>query len=251
MRHALAPFARLWLRARFLLFQRHRHGRLVLEAAGGIPILVLPGVFNPSLFRTGAELAAHLGRIEIPPQFRVLDMGTGSGIAALAAARHGARVVAVDINPDAVRCARINVLMNRLEERVDVRQGDLFAPVEGERFDLVLFNPPFYIGAPRDAADRAWRSIDVPERFASGLGDHLAPGGCALLMLSSDGVGERFLQRLRECGFAVETIARMDKVNEVLTIYRVAQDERTATTGSRGEDHGSGAVREARGGLKR
>ena len=76
----------------------------------------------------------------------VLDMGTGSGIAAIAAARRGARVVAVDISTEAVRCARINVLLNRVDDRVEIRCGDLFEPVQGERFDLVLFNPPFYAG---------------------------------------------------------------------------------------------------------
>ncbi len=59
------------------------------------------------------------------------------------------RVVAVDINPAAVRCAQINALLNQLEQRIEVRRGDLFAPVAGERFDLVLFNPPFLRGAPR------------------------------------------------------------------------------------------------------
>ena len=65
----------------------------------------------------------------------ILDLGTGSGIGALFAARAGCLVTAVDINPEAVRCARINALMNRLEERVQVLEGDLFAPVAGRRSD--------------------------------------------------------------------------------------------------------------------
>src|SRR5205823_1604642 len=100
---------------------------------------------------------------------RALDMGTGSGIGAVFAARAGYRVVGVDLNPEAVRCARINALMNRLEDRLEAREGDLFAPVAGERFDLILFNPPFFRGEPRDALDMAWRSVDVLERFAEGL----------------------------------------------------------------------------------
>jgi HemK-related putative methylase len=226
MRPLLAALCRRWLRARFLLFQRRRHGRLTLEETGGLSILVLPGVFNPKLFRTGAELAAHVAGLELSPRTRVLDLGTGSGVAALAAARRGARVVAVDLSAEAVRCARINVLLNRLEERVEVRHGDLFAPVEGERFDFVLFNPPFFPGPPRDDADLAWHSLDMPERFASGLGDHLAPDGCGLLLLSSDGQDERFLHRLRECGFTVRIVARKDKLNEILTVYRVGEGER-------------------------
>ena len=64
----------------------------------------------------------------------------------------GYHVTAVDINPDAVRCARINALQHHLETCIEVRQGDLFEPVQGERFDLVLFNPPFFRGQPRNTA---------------------------------------------------------------------------------------------------
>ena len=55
----------------------------------------------------------------IPPGSIVLDMGTGSGVGAVFAARNAARVVAVDVNPEAVRCARINVLLHHIEDRVD------------------------------------------------------------------------------------------------------------------------------------
>ena len=111
-----------------------------------MPLLVLPDVFNPTLFHTSEALVAQLDADRIRPDMTVLDMGTGSGIAAIAVARRGARVVAVDISAEAVRCARINVLLNRVDDRVEVRRGDLFEPVHGERFDLVLFNPPFYAG---------------------------------------------------------------------------------------------------------
>ena len=62
-------------------------------------------------------------------------MGTGSGVGAVFAAQWARRVVAVDINPAAVRCARINALLNHVEDRVDVVEGDLFEPIGGQRFD--------------------------------------------------------------------------------------------------------------------
>ena len=96
-------------------------------------------------------------------------------------------MVAVDVSPAAVRCARLNALANDLEDRIDVRQGDLFGPLAGERFDLVLFNPPFLLGAPKDHRDAAWRSNDAARRFAAGLGEHLTTGGAALVLLSSFG----------------------------------------------------------------
>ena len=192
--HMRRQWWRLWLRARFLLFQRHRFGRLVLEEVGGTPLLVLPEVFNPRLFRTGEALAQALNGQLIPPGSTVLDMGTGSGIGAIFAARWAQRVVAVDVNPEAVRCTRINTLLNRVERIVEVREGDLFGAVPGELFDVVLFNPPYYRGAPQSRLDHAFRSPDVIERFAAGLKHHLRSGGHALLVLSSDGDVHSFLR---------------------------------------------------------
>jgi HemK-related putative methylase len=213
---------RHWLRWRYRLTQRHRYNSLVLEEAAGRPILVLPQVFNPALFRTGEFLAGLLDDRLIPPGATVLDMGTGSGLGAVAAAARAGRVVAVDINPRAARCARINALLNEVEDTVEVREGDLFAPVHGERFDVVLFNPPYYRGAPRDALDRAWRSDDVVERFAAGLGEHLTPAGYALVVLSSDGESRAFLEAFQAGGLDVSVVARRDFVNEILTVYRLS-----------------------------
>lgn len=212
---------RLLLRWRFRLFQRHRYGRLVLERAAGIPLVVLPQVFNPALLRTGELLARTLSAALVPEGATVLDMGTGSGIGAIAAARWASRVVAVDVSPEAVRCATINALLNRVERKVDVRRGDLYSPVTGERFDLVLFNPPFYRGTPRDLVDRAWRSPDLIERFAPGLKDHLTPRGFALVVLSSDGERDAFLRAFEAADLGVEMVASRDFVNETLTVYRL------------------------------
>src|SRR5215472_613901 len=73
-----------------------------------------------------------------------LDLGSGCGIEAFLAARHSRRVVAVDFNPRAVAITRFNAALN-LVDNVECRQGDMFAPVEGEAFDLIVSNPPFII----------------------------------------------------------------------------------------------------------
>jgi len=129
--------------------------------------------------------------------------------------------VAVDINPAAVRCAGINALVNNLEHKIEVRHGDLFEPVTGERFDLVLFNPPFVKGAPRDDRDRAWRSNDIPERFAAGLRAHLKPEGAALVLLSSFGDGGLFLEEFCKRGLEISVFAERRFLNERLTVFRL------------------------------
>ncbi|HEV7216131.1 MAG TPA: HemK2/MTQ2 family protein methyltransferase [Chloroflexota bacterium] len=217
----------------YRLFQRHRYDRLVLEHVGGAPLLVLPAVFNPKLLHSGEFLAQCLSERQLPPRASVLDIGTGSGVAAIAAARWATQVVAVDINPAAVRCARINVLLRQCEERVAVREGDLFAPVANERFDIVLFNPPYYRGSPRDALDRAWRSTDVVERFAAELADHLTPGGSALVVLSTVGETPAFLTAFRQHGLAVAYEATRDLGTETLLLLRLRPGSDAAGAGRR------------------
>jgi release factor glutamine methyltransferase len=203
------------------LLGRHHYDDFILERVAGVPILVTPSVFNPKRLRTGAFFASVLAPPLIDLDTTVLDMGTGSGVCAVFAAKSGARVVAVDINRAATHCARVNALLNRVEQRIDVREGDLFTAVPGRRFDLVLFNPPFLRGTPRDDRDRAWRSEDVPERFAAELRDHLNPRGCALLLLSTFGDSGRFLDELRHRGHALSLVAQRDCFGERLGVFRV------------------------------
>lgn len=206
-----------------------RARRLLLEEWDGLPLVVLPEVLNPVAFRSGALLAEALAALPRPARPgappRALDMGTGSGIGALALARAGFSVVGVDVNPEAVRCARINALLNRLEARVDVREGDLFAPLGDERFDVVAFNPPFFDGTPSDLHDAAWRGAGVLERFASGLPRHLSAGGFALVLLSDLGPEERQLEALRGAGLVVEARASRQWTRERLTVWAARRKE--------------------------
>jgi release factor glutamine methyltransferase len=208
----------------YKLTGKDRYDDFRVERVHGARFVVMPSVFNPKVPRTGEFLAAQLDSRLVGPEAEVLDMGTGSGVCAVIAARHARRVVAVDINPAAVRCAGINALLNHVEHKIDVRHGDLFAPVE-ERFDIVLFNPPFLLGTPRDDRDRAWRSNDVAERFAAGLGAHLKPDGFALVLLSTFGDAPVFLEEFLKQGCAVSLLARRRFVNETLAVFKLTQPQ--------------------------
>lgn len=218
-----AALARAWLVFRHRWLGR-RYGRLVIETIDGVPLVVLPDVFNPLLFRGGALLAGAIaGHPSVAaPGLSVLDLGCGSGVVSVFAARRGARVVAADINPSAVRCARLNALLNGVEAQVEAREGDLFAPVVGEQFDLIVFNPPFFRGRPQGALDHAWRGETVFERFAAGLAGHLRPGGRAWILLSTDGDGAELLALLSAQGFGLEVVVERRWWNEIMTIYAVA-----------------------------
>lgn len=179
---------------KFRLLHAHRHRRLCMENLDGMPLVVLPDVFNPKLFRTSEALVRQLRAH--PPQTgsSVLDVGSGSGVGGIAAALLGARVVAIDTNPEAVRCTRLNAVLNRVDHLVEARQGYLFEPARGQRFDLILFNPPFYRGEPRALWEQAWCSTDALDRFATGLATALSDHGRVLVVLSTHTHGlERLL----------------------------------------------------------
>jgi hypothetical protein len=118
---------------------------------------------------------------------RALDLGTGCGVQALHLATHVDHVVATDVNPRALRMTRFNLALNDLAHgRVEVRDGSLFDPVAGERFDLIATNPPFVISPATD--DRlVYRDSGLPgdavvERIVRTAPAHLTPGGwCQVL----------------------------------------------------------------------
>ena len=200
-----------------------RVGRLVLEQIDGIELVVLPEVFNPAVFRTSPLLLESIAE-HVRSGTRVLDVGTGTGVAAIAACSVGAgHIVAIDVNPEAVRCARMNALLNHVDDRIDVRHGDLFEPAVGERFDAVLCNPPFFRGQPSSALDAAWRSEDFLTRFGEGLGDMLAPDGFALIVFSNHADERGLTSALAGTGWQTRAERTRDLGNEVITVYRVSR----------------------------
>ncbi|MET9777261.1 HemK2/MTQ2 family protein methyltransferase [Streptomyces sp. NPDC006367] len=166
--------------------------------------MVLPGVYAPQ--EDTALLIGALSDESLPPGAAVLDVGTGSGALALAAARRGCRVTAVDVSRRAVWAARLNAA--RAGVRLRVRRGNLFTPVRGETFDLVLANPP-YVPAPaagrrpRGAA-RAWDAGHdgrlVLDRICREVPALLRPGGVLLLVQSALSDPELTVACLRAAG---------------------------------------------------
>lgn len=212
---------RRYLRLRFQWLDHRRHNQLVLERVGGSDFLVLPEVFNPALFWTSELLAGYLEQVSISPETRVLDLGTGSGIGAVCAAQRSSAVIAVDINPEAVRCARINALLNRVEGRIQVFPGDLYQPVKGMLFDLILFNPPYLHGLPGTPLEGAFYGGGIAERFAQGLAQCLAPEGFGLVALSTSGEADRFIRTLETEGFQQRAMVEKHLPGEKLTVFRV------------------------------
>jgi methylase of polypeptide subunit release factors len=118
------------------------------------------------------------------PVGRALDLGTGNGHQALFATRHADRVTAVDINPRAVHFAEFNALLN--ETLLDLREGNLFEPVGGETFDLIVSNPPYVISPENDITyrDSGLPGDSFSELIVKKIPPHLEPGGLAHVLIS-------------------------------------------------------------------
>lgn len=144
---------------------------------------------------------------------RVLEIGAGLGLAAVLAAKAGARVVATDVVPQAVDVIRANAALNGVT--VDARAGDCYAPVAGERFDLICTNPPQMPTPPgrerEDAVAAAdnggldgWALID---RVIGGAASHLAPRGRLVFSLFAFLGCRQALSKLEAAGFVPAIVA--------------------------------------------
>lgn len=178
-----------------------------------------PGVFDPVIYLTSPSWLPIIDAVGVRERQRWAELGTGCGLAAIHAATRGATVVATDLSEVSIGCARDNAARSGVS--VDFRKGDLFAPLGGERFDVVLFHPPYFPGARDAEGGPAWRYDDLPERFAAGLGQHLLPGGCAVLLLSSNGDCAAFLRALEAAGYSATIVYERELIVERVVGYRI------------------------------
>jgi release factor glutamine methyltransferase len=175
-------------------------------------ILTLPGVFQP---HSDSWMLAEALRERVRPGARVLDLCTGSGVLALTAAAAGAgAVTAVDVSRRAVLSVRLNARLNGL--RVRALRGDLLAAVPGERFDVIVSNPPYLPdeddALPARGARRAWDAGRdgrvLLDRICRDAAAHLTPGGVVLLVHSSLIGEEETLDTLRAHGLEPSVLRR-------------------------------------------
>jgi release factor glutamine methyltransferase len=191
--------------------------------AAGFRLTVRPTVFHPRYFITSEFFASFLGRLDLSGK-RVADVGTGSGVLALAAARAGAaNVTAIDINPIAAVTAAENARANGLGDRVTALCSNLLSALApGALFDVIISSPPSFPGEPRDIADRAWHAgpnyRDISSLFDQAR-ERLAPGGCLYILLSSDSDLDLFSMLIGRARFRARLAAERSVLIESMIIY--------------------------------
>ena len=193
--------------------------------AAGFRLTVRPTVFHPRYFISSERFAEFIGGLDLRGK-RVVDVGTGSGILALAAARAGAdSVIATDINPNAALTAADNARANGLGDRVSALCTDLLAALApGPLFDVILSSPPKHAGEPRNLADRGWHAgpayRDIADLFDQSR-ERLRPGGCLYVMVSSDSDLDLFSTRIDRARFRARLVREYSLVIESLIIYEL------------------------------
>lgn len=204
---------------------KHTMTRSVRTRSLGFSLTVPPTVFHPKFYFTSKFFGEYILSLQLDGK-TVLDIGCGSGILSLAAARSGGTVTATDINPSAVQATRENAGRNGLLGTIRVVEGDLFAGIAPStaRFDYILSNPPFYDGEARTMTEKAFRGGSGME-FMAGLAhfspSFLAAGGSILLVLSSDADLQACLRPFEENRFSSRVVKVRELLFEMLTIIEV------------------------------
>ena len=192
----------------------------------GVKIKTCKNVFPPrSNFSESSEkLYEVFGNLK---GVRVLDMGTGTGIQAIQALKNGAQsVIAVDINPTAIACAKENAILNNVADKIQVKESDLFSSLNSEKFDLIIANLPvadFPIEGVVESAlyDPGYK---LHRRFFREVGNYLNPGGIIIMThinFKGESDFEEFEAMLNKFGYKVENYIQIDNLGYLWRMYRI------------------------------
>ncbi len=149
-----------------------------------LKVLVKPGVFHPGLFISSKMLLNFVERLNLK-QKSFLELGAGSGIISILAAKKGAKVYASDISGIAIENIRLNADQNNVE--ISVIQSDLFQNLTGLKFDYIIINPPYYKKDPVKDEEYAWYCGQNHEYFIrlfDSLADHIIKDSKVYMILS-------------------------------------------------------------------
>jgi release factor glutamine methyltransferase len=181
----------------------------------GFDMEVLPGVYHCHEESSSLFFLRHLP-LELIVGKTVLEIGCGSGLIGMYVAVNGAsQVVLADIAQSAIDCTRHNLLKNNLSD-IELLQSDLFSAFEGRKFDVVLFNGPFYDKALTDDVEGIFcdPGMKMQQQFIADCIRFLNPGGIALLSVSNIGntaIIKALLENTEILGIEMSETSRMSK----------------------------------------
>lgn len=153
---------------------------------GKIRLEIPPQVFHPGFFFSTRLLLRYISALSLQGQ-RFLELGAGSGLISIHAAKKGATVTATDINPVAIECLRRNCHQNKVQGEIIL--SDLFANIPEQLFDIIAINPPYYRKQPQTMADHAWycgENWEYFEQLFTRLDTYIHNNSIVLMVLSEE-----------------------------------------------------------------
>lgn len=184
-----------------------------------LSLTIPPGVFHPGIYFSTRILVDYLAAQDLSGK-RLIELGAGSGMISISAAKAGAIVTATDISPLAIEAIRNNAAQNNAD--LTVIHSDLFASIPAQSFDWMVINPPYFPGEPENMEQYAWYCGPDFEYF-DGLfgvfGDYLAQGGKAIMILSEDCQLDRIREIAGLHGVAMELILMKKVMGERNYLY--------------------------------
>jgi release factor glutamine methyltransferase len=185
----------------------------------GLLLHIPPGVFHPNLFFSTPIFATFLQRIDLQGK-KLLDVGCGSGALSLVAAQKGAEVTGVDLNPLAVKTARLNARLNALP--ADFWESDLLIQIPVNQYDIVLVNPPYYPRDPQHISEYAFfagENFMYFERFFAQIKKSIRPQHKIWMILSENCDLERIGAIALKNGFRMAVVFEQKKWTERFYIF--------------------------------
>ena len=189
-----------------------------------VKYMVCEQVYEPS-----DDTFLILDNLTVNENDQVLEIGTGTGIISIFAAKTARKVVSIDISPLAVECAQKNFELNDLLLKSDIRLGDLFEPIlPGEQFDVILFNPPYLPTDPQEKDDHLTRSWnggpsgrEITDRFINNFDKFLKKNGRVLLIQSSLTNPDMTINKIEEKKMIIKEIKEQKFFMEKIFLYLI------------------------------
>ena len=191
----------------------------------GLKTVCQPGVFYPGFIGSTKHFLDYLQKQDLSG-LKFLELGSGSGIISLLAARKGAVVTASDINALAVQNTTDNALKNNL--KVTAIESDLFNNLKGIAFDYIVINPPYYAVDPKDHKEMAWfcgKKYEYFEELFPQLKEIFHAGMVILMNLSQDCDLPEIKQIAAESGFEFYLRQQEKRMGEWNYIFQVRRSE--------------------------
>lgn len=184
--------------------------------------IVLPGVFYPHLTISTKLLLEFLETKDLKKQ-SFLELGCGTGMISVFAAKKGAQVTASDINPKAIENATLNATKNNVN--INAVKSDLFSQLQSMQFDYIVINPPYYPKNASDMAENAWfcgEDFGYFKRLFEVLKHHIHQKSKVYMILSEDCDLERISNIAKAEKFGFKTEVETKKWGERNFIFSIA-----------------------------